>query len=130
MNWYKQSQSDIQKSRDLGMNYMDVGHSTEDDEFVIQEKFYRKSARNYLWWWDGSLKVKSLTSRDMASATHGDYINTEEYYAGRAQIIPGGKRLVSILKPDNRRYFSVPSVILRALYQKFGDNIQIIDFDY
>jgi len=131
MNWYKLAQADIQKGKNLGMNYMDIGHTTPTGEYgSIQEKYLRKSALNYLWWWNGKVNVKKLKRNDISS--HWELEEMEKspdgIYSGRAQFVPGGRKLVSIGKPTNKTNYPVPKIIIRSLYKTFGDDIQIIEF--
>jgi len=130
MNWYKMAQSDIQQGKDLGMNYMDIGHSTKDDEFNVTPKFYRKSGRNFLWWWEnGQLRVRRIGVSE-GEVSHWDFDgDPDTTYTGRAQMVPGGTIVISVSRPIGREYYNIPKTLIRSLYQRFGDNSQIVAFD-
>ena len=125
MNWYKLSQEyQIPSGRD----YFEIGHKTPLYTKYTKDK-KEEVTENYLWWWEhGSLKVQTIDNED--EVDHFDLLgaDTQYLYKGRVQINKNGEIKISLSIPLSKQHVRIPSIIIRLLYQRFGEKAQIYQY--
>lgn len=110
-NWYQ-----LYKLAKDYNDYLDIGHP-------LSNEFYGKIA---LWAFiDGKLQVHvTVSPDDNHEELWGNYLEDNNYF-GRFEY---KSKIASIAIPSNHQGKPVPNIITRALYDKFGHNIKIMEF--
>ena len=122
MNWYKKA-----KQYDLGegpltlppqeMYYQDIGHEWDE---------YEENPVSLWAFVDGKLRVKkNIKPGENHTAIWGSEIEDTDYF-GR---IEHNTKKCSVVIPTMYVGRRIPNVILRALYDYFGNDIKIYEFD-
>ena len=127
-HWFKKAKEDIPNGKSIGMQYFDIGHSEPTHKSYVNQKYKVHGAKNYLWWWEkGKLNIEEVDKK--GKKTHGDILGNDldNLYQGRAEITPD-KKMISVLSPTNMDQRPIPSIIIRSLQNKFGNDIQIVRF--
>lgn len=113
MNWYKLSQ---QVARDDYDVYPIIGHDEDNPREIT------------LWYWNKGQLVTEITNSD-SGYNHMDFAPIGATFAGRydpltqeVSVRPEGDLNIPELRQRMNR---VPSLLLKALYNKFGNSIKI-----
>jgi len=123
MNWYKKAQilmptTDPYLQNYQGVrNYISIGHEENDN------------TKNEIWYWDGENLISSPDIVDKKGKkereTHQSlwgYLGS--VYKGRYEEKDGHKRL-SLAGPPSARFKKIPSILLRAIKEKWGEAVEI-----
>jgi len=132
MNWLQKTCQSDQTLQDKAEQYFSIGHGDYDEEVGFEPKYI-------VWAYIGGRievgpegygeGVIQESDEDLPhGGTHGGLWGhdvTGRTYKGRYE--PETGRL-SIVKPPGKEYYSIPDVVMQALYHKFKNITKVVEF--
>ncbi len=109
MNWFKKIKLSQKIVEPSDLDYMEIGHDFENFD------------TNILWVFQGGV-IRTIKQNEIKDERHIDHISAfpgidqDRMYSGRFE--PSTGRL-SIIKPNQARFYDIPNKLIRCLYEKF-----------
>lgn len=114
MNWFKKAQRQL--------SYVDIGHGSVTEDASDYD--------NYLWYFDGSrIHVAAENVPGELWRTHIVVFGedqSKDKYSGRFDKI---NKQVSVSIPPKFKFVELPSVLIKRLHEKFGNDISLHYFN-